>query len=116
MAADMLKSLTGAFRPPSLSERLGVAESLHDGPATDRAPSSPRHGAPTAPILAFFIECACPAGLREASVAGGDLSSPDDFLDDYHLTHIECQTCHRYYRLVGYIDENGHQHEVDRSR
>ncbi len=112
----MLKSLTGAFRRPSLGERLDISASQHDGPVGDRPPSEPPQRAGPAPVLAFFIECACPTGLREASVAGGGLSSPDEFLDSYHLTHIECQTCHRYYRLVGYIDENGQQHEVDRHR
>ena len=56
-------------------------------------------------ILAFNIECACPLGLREASVAGGDYSSVEDFDADYHLTHIECPRCHTYFRLVSYVDD-----------
>lgn len=111
----MLKSLTGAPRRPSLGERLDIAGSPHNGPVDDRSPSAHPHRSEPAPVLAFFIECSCPMGLREASVAGGGLSSPDEFRDSYHLTHIECQTCHRYYRLVGYIDEDGRQHEIDRS-
>ena len=64
-------------------------------------------------VLAFFIECRCPIGLREASVAGGGYSSPEEFLDDYHLTHIECPRCHTYFRLVGYIDDAGVQYQVE---
>ena len=66
-------------------------------------------------ILAFNIECACPLGLREASVAGGDYSSVEDFDADYHLTHIECPRCHTYFRLVSYVDDEGELFELEQA-
>lgn len=63
-------------------------------------------------ILAFFIECECPPDRREATVGGGDFETVEDFFDSYQLTHIECQSCHTYYRLIGYIDESGVEKRV----
>jgi hypothetical protein len=66
-------------------------------------------------ILAFFIECDCPPDRRAATVGGGDFESVEEFLDSYQLTHIECQACHTYYQLIGYIDENGVEKRVARA-
>lgn len=63
-------------------------------------------------ILAFNIECGCPIGLRELSVSAGDYTTVEEFTSNYHLTHIECPRCHRYMRLVSYIDVEGVEHEI----
>lgn len=65
-------------------------------------------------VLAFFIECACPPDRRSAIVGAGDeLKTVDDFLNSYPLTHIVCQACDTYYRLIGYIDESGIERSVE---
>ena len=65
-------------------------------------------------VLAFFIECACPPDRRSAIVGAGDeLKTVDDFLNSYALTHIVCQSCDTYYRLIGYIDESGVERSVE---
>jgi hypothetical protein len=63
-------------------------------------------------VLAFFIECECPPDRRSATVGAGDIQSVEEFLANYSLTHIVCQACDRYYRLIGYIDENGIERSV----
>lgn len=57
-------------------------------------------------VLAFFIECGCPPGQREATVSGGGMTVAD-FLASHQLNRIECQRCGAYYRLIGHIDEAG---------
>jgi len=64
-------------------------------------------------VLAFFIECACPADRRTATVGAGDLQSVEEFLASYSLTHIVCDACNSYYRLIGYIDQAGVERRVD---
>lgn len=63
-------------------------------------------------ILAFFIECNCPRDRRSATVGGGEFDTVEEFLDSYHLTHIECRSCRSYYRLIGYMDESGVERRV----
>jgi len=64
-------------------------------------------------VLAFFIECACPPGRRSATVGAGEHQSVDEFLADYSMTHIACEACHSYYRLIGFIDSDGNETRVD---
>lgn len=64
-------------------------------------------------VLAYFIECACPPDRRSATVAAGALQSVEEFLKNYQLTHIVCQTCDSYYQLIGYIDQNGVERRVE---
>lgn len=58
-------------------------------------------------MLAFFIECACPPGRRSATVGAGDIRSVEEFIANYSLTHIVCDACNTYYRLIGFIDDAG---------
>lgn len=64
-------------------------------------------------MLAFFIECACPPEHRSATVGAGDLQTVEEFLSTYTLTHIVCDACNAYFRLIGYIDEAGVERRVD---
>lgn len=64
-------------------------------------------------VLAFFIECACPPERRSATVGAGQHQSVEEFLADYSLTHIVCQTCNSYYRLIGFIDSDGNETRIE---
>lgn len=64
-------------------------------------------------VLAFFIECACPPARRGATVGAGEHQTVESFLGDFSLTHIVCQACNSYYRLIGYIDSDGRETRVD---
>lgn len=64
-------------------------------------------------VLAFYIECACPPDRRSATAGAGDLQTVEEFLASYSLTHIVCDACNSYYRLIGYIDESGVERRLD---
>ncbi|MFP3914636.1 MAG: hypothetical protein ACLFWM_07150 [Actinomycetota bacterium] len=64
-------------------------------------------------MLAFFIECACPPDRRSATVGAGDIQTVEEFLQSYSLTHIVCDACNSYFRLIGFIDEHGVEQRVD---
>lgn len=68
----------------------------------------------TSVVLAFFIECACPPDRRSATVGAGEVKTVEDFLDSYELTHVVCGSCDAYFQLIGWIDEGGVEHSVER--
>lgn len=58
------------------------------------------------------MECACPPDRRSVTVGAGEMQTVDEFLANYSLTHIVCDACNSYYRLIGYIDETGVERAV----